>query len=139
MGNSDLSVDAWRQRVLDVLLIAVSGAATPVIALLIREAALDPRQWPAVLAYGILYGVVLLLALLRRLPFPLRAWGLAGVGYAAATIALARGGLMGDGRVYLLVLPILTWFLLGSRAAWPPPHWAGWNTASSPSLPPGAG
>ena len=117
MGNSDLSVDAWRQRVLDVLLIAVSGAATPVIALLLREAALDPRQWPAVLAYGILYGVVLLLALLRRLPFPLRAWGLAGVGYAAATIALARGGLMGDGRVYLLVLPILTWFLLGSRAA----------------------
>jgi len=117
MGDSDLSVDAWRQRVLDVLLIAVSGAATPVIALLIREAALDPRQWPAVLAYGFLYGVVLLLALLRRLPFPLRAWGLAGVGYAAATIALARGGLMGDGRVYLLVLPILTWFLLGSRAA----------------------
>lgn len=117
LGKNALAVDVWRQRALDLFLAAVSGAAVVVIVLLLREGILDPRQWPAVIAYGTLYGVVLLLALLRRLPFQWRAWGFIGAGYAVAAIALARGGLMGDGRTYLLVLPIVTWFLLGFRAA----------------------
>ncbi len=113
-GNAN---DLWRRRALDLLLIAVSGAAVPATILLLREAVLDPRQRPAAVAYGALYGLILLLALLHCLPFRLRAWGFIGIGYAAAAIAMARGGLVGDGRLYLFVLPLVAWFLLGSRAA----------------------
>lgn len=116
-GNSTLSADVWRQRALNLLLVAVSGAGLPAVALLLREALLDPRQWPAVVAYSTLYGCVLLLALLRRLPYRFRVGIFIGVGYIVAFLALARGGLVGDGRLYLLVLPFLTWFLLGFRAA----------------------
>ncbi len=117
MPSTDPALDAWRERALNTLLMAASVTAAPAVVLLIREVILDPRQWPAALAYGFLYGVILLLTLRRRLPFPLRARSLIAVGYTTATIALARGGLVGDGRIYLLVLPILTWFLLGFRAA----------------------
>ncbi|MCX8066530.1 MAG: PAS domain S-box protein [Anaerolineae bacterium] len=116
-GDFILSADVWRQRALNLLLVVVSSAGLPAVALLLREALLDPRQWPAVVAYGTLYGCVLLLALLRRLPYYFRAGGFIGVGYIVAFLALARGGLVGDGRLYLLVLPPLTWFLLGFRAA----------------------
>lgn len=115
--QSVVRIESWRQRALNLLLIAVSGAAVPPLAFLLWEAVLDPRQWPAVIAYGALYGLILLLALLRRLPFQWRAWGFIIVGYAVAAIALARGGLMGDGRLYLLILPVMTWFLLGLRFA----------------------
>lgn len=92
-------MESWRYRALNVLYVVITVAAVPAMALLLREGLRDARQWPAVTAY--FYAFVLPLALLRRLSFLLRAWWLIGAGYATAVLAMARGGLMSDGRVYL--------------------------------------
>jgi GAF domain-containing protein len=69
------------------------------------------------LTYLVIYLFVVGLAFVRRLDFRLRAWGLLLLGYAAGVIAFARGGLAGDGRVFLLALPVLTLILVGARSA----------------------
>ena len=107
---------AWRTRMLNTLLVVVVVAAGPVIAFVIREAALNPGQWPAALLYLLIYFFVIALAALRRLGLHLRAWGLLLLGYAAGVLAFARGGLAGDGRIYLLALPVLALILIGVRS-----------------------
>jgi PAS domain S-box-containing protein len=106
---------AWRTRALNSLLIVTSIAATGVMVSIILDAIDDPEFWPATVAYLVLYLFLLGLTVLRRLNFHLRAWGLLLAAYAAGVLAFARGGLAGDGRVYLLALPLMTLILVGRR------------------------
>jgi len=113
--TSELRV--WRTSVLNVLLIVVAVAALPALALAIIEALPFPEQWPAALIFLAFYLFIVGLAVFRRLDPRLRAWGLLLLGYATGVLSFARGGLAGDGRVYLLALPVLALILLGVRSS----------------------
>jgi len=109
-------LQAWRTRVLNVLLTVVSIAAAPVIVSVIVEAVQSPEQWPVVLIFVAIYLFIIVLAVFRRFDPRLRAWGLLLLGYAAGVLAFARGGLAGDGPMYLLALPVLATILVGVRS-----------------------
>ncbi|MEA3341869.1 MAG: PAS domain S-box protein, partial [Chloroflexota bacterium] len=112
-----LRLSTWRANVLNTLLVVTSIAAGPVIVLTISLAIRDPAQWPATLIFLAIYLFIVGLAILRRLDFRLRAWGMLLLVYVTGTLAFARGGLAGDGRIYLLALPMLTLVLLDWRAS----------------------
>ncbi len=109
-------LDAWRTRVLNILLTVVSIAAAPAIALIINKAAHNPEQWPAALIFAAVYLFIVALAFFRRLDPRLRAWGVLIVGYAVGVLAFARGGLAGDAPMYLLALPVIAMLLVGVRS-----------------------
>ena len=106
----------WRVTTLNTLLIVTSIAAAPIILFVIIEAIHNPEQWPAAWAFIAIYLFIVGLTIFRRLGFHLRAWGLLLLVYAAAVLAFARGGLAGDGRVYLLALPLLAMILIDLRS-----------------------
>ncbi len=73
---------------------------------------ITPITW----VYVAIYLAFVLLALLPRIDYRLRAWGLIALSYMNAVASFARLGLVGSGRLYLLSAPIFATLLLGSRA-----------------------
>jgi GAF domain-containing protein len=104
----------WRTRILNSLLIIIAALTVPPMAFVIAIA--KPEDMPAVLIYGSLALIVVVMAIFRRLGVRIRAWGLLLVGYSGGILALTRGGLAGDGRVYLMALPVLALVLVGRRS-----------------------
>ncbi len=114
--ETDSELQVWRAGVLNILLTVVSIAAVPPVALVVSNAVRQPQQWPAALVFMVIYLFVVALAIFRHLDPRLRAWGLLVVGYAAGSLAFARGGLVGDGPMYFLALPMLAMILIGVRS-----------------------
>jgi len=106
----------WRTNTINALLIITGIAATPMIVITTSEAIRHPEQWSAALGFLAMYLLLAGLAIFRRLSFRLRAWGFLLMIYAAGALAFARGGLAGDGRMYLLALPVLSLILINLRA-----------------------
>ncbi len=106
----------WRTRVLNGLLTTATIAALPVIGLTVAQALPNPGMWPAALAFAAFYLFLAGLAVFRRLDVRLRAWGFLLVGQATGILAMARGGLAGDGRVYLIAMPIIALVIIGGRS-----------------------
>jgi len=98
---------AWQARALRVLLGVMAAAATPVVILTTMEAIRYPERGAAAPLFGVLYLFLVLLAVFPRIPHRIRLAGFLLVGYAAAVTAFSRGGLVGDGRLYLMILPLL--------------------------------
>ncbi|MBC7225980.1 MAG: GAF domain-containing protein [Thermoflexales bacterium] len=98
---------AWQARTLNALLSVLTLAATVVVVSTVIEAIRYPERGAAVPLFGALYILLLLLTLLRRIPYRARLIGFLLVGYAVAVTAFLRGGLVGDGRLYLMILPLL--------------------------------
>ena len=113
-SQTEAALHPWRTHVLNGLLTIVAVLIVPPMALLVFSA--GPGDWPAISIYGALALVVLVMAIFRRIDARTRAWGLILVGYAAAILALVRGGLAGDGRVYLMALPAMALILIGRRS-----------------------
>ena len=106
----------WRTSVLNTLSLIVAAAAISLVAVDIRRAADSPDLWPAVSVSALLYVLVACFAASRRLGSFTRAWGMGLVGYAAAALAFARGGITGGGQMLLLALPPLGLIMVGSRS-----------------------
>lgn len=98
---------AWQARTLNFLLSVLTLAATAVVVATVIEAIRYPERGAAVPLFVVLYIFLLLLTLLRRIPHQIRFYGFMIVGYAVAIMAFLRGGLVGDGRLYLIILPLL--------------------------------
>jgi len=109
-------LQAWRASVINNMLAILAVAAFPVIVCVIIEEIRRPEEWLATLIFVAVYLLIVGLAFVRRLGFRLRAWGLVLLSYVAGSLAFARGGLAGDGRVYLLALPVLAMILINLRS-----------------------
>lgn len=112
----ETDLHTWRTRALNTLLIVTAAVAVPLMGFNFLHAVQSPEQWPAAVSYLILYLCVVGLAAFRGLSLHVRAWGLMALGYIVGTLALAFGGLAGDGRVFLLTMPLLALILIGVRA-----------------------
>lgn len=62
-----------------------------------------------------LYATFILVTFWQRGSYPLQAWGTIGLLYGMGVLALFEDGLGGDGRVFMLVLPVVALLLLGRR------------------------
>jgi signal transduction histidine kinase/CheY-like chemotaxis protein/HPt (histidine-containing phosphotransfer) domain-containing protein len=114
--RDNLTLEYWRARVINVVLIVVALSALPSLVIVVLDAGQKPGQAPAAIAFGLVYLLVVILASVRRVSVSIRSYGLLAIGFATALITLARGGLAGAGREYLIALPIVALILIGARA-----------------------
>jgi signal transduction histidine kinase/DNA-binding response OmpR family regulator len=107
---------AWRTKILNVFLAVVAVAGGVMIVVGVVDAFSRPDQWLSLIPFTVLEGLLVALALLRRLDPRIRAWGVLLVPYAIGVTNLISGGLDGAGRLYLLALPVGAVILIGVRS-----------------------
>lgn len=113
----DEAVRAWRADATHILLLLLAMAGLPVIVMVaLGKPIRFPRAelWFAACAYG---GMLAGLCVPRR-HYRWRAVVLLSALYLVSADQLVMRGLVGHGRVGLLVLPLLTLILLGVREGW---------------------
>ncbi len=109
---------AWRSRALYSLLTVIAIAGLPAYVAPVLNARAQGGITPILWAYLGIYIAFVALALAPSLPENARAFGLMGLAYANGIASLARLGLAGSGRLYLLVMPVVAALLLGSKAGY---------------------
>jgi signal transduction histidine kinase len=108
-------LQAWRERVLDFILLAGTVMGTwAYIASMVFVVRMG--QWHLSLFYTLVYAGVIAVTLVRRIPYRLRAGSVLVVIYTLGLISLLATGPRGFGRVYLFTLLTVTSVLLGLRA-----------------------
>ena len=106
---------SWRTDVLNILLTIATAISALVVAFAYMDSTRHPERWPVTLAYMGMLLIITMLTVGRRIDHRVRMWGLVTLGYIAGTVSLVVGGLAGDGRVYLLTVPVLTLILVGAK------------------------
>src|SRR4030065_2106627 len=110
------AMNAWRIKTLNtVLTVAAALGLVSLVSFLISEAR-TPGQLSATLSFFAAYVILLILAFQRRWPWRIRGWGFLLIAYVVGMIGLARGGLAGAGREYLIITPVRAVLLIGARA-----------------------
>ena len=109
-------ISQWRARAIHVLLLAVAAIGLPAWGAVVLNAWRAGQMSALVWIYVVVYTAILALALLPRIDYRLRIWGLMILGYVNGAASLARLGLDGSGRLYLLLVPVFTTVLVGTRA-----------------------
>ncbi len=80
-------------------------------------AAYQEELWAVIAADTLTYGIIVSLALARRLSYPLRAGAFVAVVYFLALVLLVQLGALGGGIVWLAVCPVLAAVFFRIRAA----------------------
>ena len=107
----------WRTRTLAIILIVVSLLVLPAVAAtMLRLVALREWFWAALLLG--MYLILLLVTFYRDVDFHVRGYTILFLGYAAGIFAFIVGGPTGDARLFLTVMPIFAFVLIGIRAGW---------------------
>ena len=76
-------------------------------------------DWISMFLVSAVYFTLLFAAVFRRIDFRKRAWTVFSAGYVMAAVnPTSGGGLESSGRLYLLVLPVFAFILIGTRAGW---------------------
>jgi len=108
----------WRRRALYALLSVIAIAGLPAYITPLINAYVAGAITPLLWAYLGIYIAFVALALAPSLPESTRAFGLMGLAYANGVASLARLGLAGSGRLYLVAMPVVAALLLGTRAGY---------------------
>jgi len=109
-------LNMWRNQVINILISITALAFSPAIVIWIIQFSRNPAGWQVSLFYLIIYVWVVGLAFSRGLDYRVKAWSIVLLCYATGVMALVLGGLAGDGRVYLMTVPILALILVGAPA-----------------------
>jgi GAF domain-containing protein len=104
----------WQSRLAQGMLRSVSVVATVGIAYFCYNAYREGSYW-VIPIYLVAYIVLLLAAFWRGLPYGAQAGILVLLVYGLAVVDLVEAGRIGDGRVFLLVAPLVATLLLGRR------------------------
>jgi len=112
-----LALHDWRSSVLNTLLPLAAIAIFPSLFQTIRQLFLNPEEiaWQGVVLFILLYLALIYITVNRGLSSSKRSWGIILIAYFTGVVSMARGGLAGDGTIYLTVLPILTITLVNIR------------------------
>ena len=110
------AVAGWRARAVRAILAVVAVIGLPAWGTVIVNGIRSGETGPLLWVYPIVYLSIAALAFLPRIDHRLRIWGLLILGYVNGCASLARLGLTGSGRLYLLLIPVFTTVLVGTRA-----------------------
>lgn len=108
----------WRSSVLDIFLPLASLAFLPSITQTVLQVINDSQiawQGAAIIVFFYLILVYITFSP-KRLSTTTRSWVVVALTYLTGIVSMARGGLAGDGTLFLTVLPILTITLVNARA-----------------------
>jgi len=106
----------WRSSVLDIFLPLASLAIFPSVVQTVLQAIRNPQiGWHGVAIYLFFYLTLIYVTVRRDLSPNIRSWFVVTLTYLTGVVSMARGGLAGDGTIYLTVLPILTITLVNAR------------------------
>jgi GAF domain-containing protein len=117
LSPGDHSLREIRRNTFDRMMVVVALLATPFYFLVAYSAARD-AQWGGITVISILYVLVLAAALLRKLPYSLRAQVVLSIVFLIGLVRVLQNGLVGDGLLFLLGYPVLVGILLGGRTTW---------------------
>ena len=106
----------WRSNVLDIFLPLTSLAFFPSIVQTILQVIRNPQiAWQGAAIFVSFYLSLLYVTFQRNLSASTRSWVVVVLTYLSGVVSMARGGLAGDGTIFLTVLPILTITLVNAR------------------------
>jgi diguanylate cyclase (GGDEF)-like protein len=106
----------WRSNVLDIFLPLTSLAIFPSVFQTVRQWLNNPQiAWQGVAILVFFYLTLIYITIHRNLGANTRSWVVITLAYLTGIVSMARGGLAGDGTIYLTVLPILTITLINAR------------------------
>jgi len=106
----------WRSNVLDVFLPLASLAIFPSIVQTVLQVIKNPQiAWQGAAIFVFFYLALLYVTFKRNLSASTRSWAVITLTYLAGVVSMARGGLAGDGTIFLTVLPILAITLVSAR------------------------
>ncbi len=114
----DAALESWRARATHFVLIVVAVAGLPAYAYPLLHALRGQRSMPLLWVYAGAYATFVALVAIPGLNARVRAAAFLAAGYANAAASLARLGLAGSGRLYLLALPAMATILVGPRAGY---------------------
>ena len=113
--NSFLS--AWRAKAMSIVLAVLAVITLPVLVMVLLSR--------GIVLPGMVRGMALAVFLAVLLAIRGRGWSLQGrawiffaATYALAALQLTLSGLVGSGRIALIVLPLMALLLVGNRAGW---------------------
>lgn len=109
-------IQVWRIRALNLLLIVIAILGVPAYVIPIVNMYRSGQTAPLMLAYGLVFLALLILAFLPLKNYRLRSTLFLFVAYLSAVASFTRLGLAGSGRLYLLALPLIALLLRGVRA-----------------------
>ncbi len=109
-------LQAWRERALRRLLLLILIVGVIPISLTLYRAHQVPRHHSAAVSAVVAYLLVALLLVPRRLPYRIRAWGILLGGYVLAAETLIAGGMIGNGRLVLVGIPVAAIVLIEVQA-----------------------
>jgi PAS domain S-box-containing protein len=116
--SRDNELSAWRSRAITIILIVLAATGLPAYASVVFTAIRRGNIIFLEILYISIYVVLVILALLPRLNYLVRVWGLIGVSYVNAMASFLRLGLVGSGRLWLITIPVVATVLIGSRAGY---------------------
>jgi len=106
----------WRNNVLDIFLPLTSLVIFPSVFQTVRQWLTNPQiAWQGVVILVLFYLILVYITVNRRLSANTRSWVVITLAYLTGVVSMARGGLAGDGTIYLTVLPILSITLINAR------------------------
>jgi len=108
----------WRHNVLDIFLPLASLAILPSVIQTILQVFANPQiAWQGAAIIVFFYLILVYITFFQKnLSATKRSWIVVGLTYLTGIVSMARGGLAGDGTIFLTVLPILTITLVSARA-----------------------
>lgn len=106
-------INDWRRQILNGLLSVLAIIATPAYIMIIVNTSTGRLKPEIAALFSIIFLSILVLALIRKIPYLVRAWGILSIGCAAGILNLLIIGNQGAGPWYLLVMPIFGFVLLG--------------------------
>lgn len=106
----------WRISVLNILLPIIAIVILPALIQTIYQVFIYRTVgWGGPIIYVLFYLCLVYVAVRRKISSTKRAWFLVTLTYLTGVVAMGRGGLAGDGRVYLVVAPILAITLISAN------------------------
>lgn len=115
-GEAEAVLRGWRMRILNGFLIIASIAMFPAVVLTVRQATKDPELRSEATVLAILAVIFLALAVLRKMDYRIRAWGVLAIGFLAGLQNFSLDGLEGAGPLYFMILPIAAIILVNETA-----------------------
>ena len=107
----------WRSSVLDIFLPLASLAFLPSIVQTVLQVINDPQvEWQGAAIIVFFYLILVFVTFTpRRISTTMRSWIVVALTYLTGIVSMARGGLAGDGTLFLTVLPILAITLVNAH------------------------
>jgi len=114
IGSAD-DIQYWRQQILNTVLIAATilGGAAYYLNL-VQE--IENQNWTAIILYSIFFGWLLLITVIRRISYNLRAGTLVALLFAVGLISATQYASYGDVRVWWLGFSLLSAVFFGTWA-----------------------